>query len=138
MSQPLDERNQTWVSEMQASLDSTRGAIQQGHVVRFADGTLRVVSHVWMDATNQPASIQTSDLTAGDARLHLCNYRGLAYLEYSGGLYCDVPFDTFTQTSENAQVAVWFWNHQISGAGRGVYTMVSVPIWDCALLPNSV
>lgn len=134
---PLDDKNQTWVAAMQASLDATHRAIQQGHVVRFADGTMRVVSHVWHDEANQLDAIQTSDMT-GDARLHLSSYAGTAYLEYSGGLYGGVPFSTFTLSPHVSEVTVWLWHHQIAGAGRGVYTTVRVPIWDCSLMPNSV
>jgi len=122
---------------MQARLDATHRAIQQGHVVRFADGTMRVVSHVWRDEANQPDAIQTSEIT-GDARLHLGSYAGMAYLEYSGGLYGGVSFATFNLSPQFTQVTVWLWHHQIAGAGRGVYATVRVPIWDCSLMPNSV
>lgn len=134
----LDPRDQEYLEQMQSSMDAMREHIQVGHVVRFADGTMRVVSHVWHDEHDAPDSIQTSDMH-GDARLHLgISVRGVAYMEYSGGLYSGIPLSSLMRSNNFTYVDVWIWHHKFAGAGRGVSAKARVPIWECAWMPNRV
>jgi hypothetical protein len=123
----LDERNQKILSDRQSAFlsDST---IKSGDFVRFVDGTLRRVSHVWTDARNKPDSIQTS--TGGSF------YIGNGYMSFSGGLYSGVDFAQFTRTDETMHGRCWFFDHDHARAGGGVEVEVLCPVWNCAELPE--
>jgi hypothetical protein len=109
----LDERNQKILSDRQSAFlsDST---IKSGDFVRFVDGTLRRVSHVWTDARNKPDSIQTS--TGGSF------YIGNGYMSFSGGLYSGVDFAQFTRTDETMHGRCWFLTmHEPGEASKSKY-----------------
>ncbi len=114
----LDERDRNILAERLSALDNVGGQ-RVGDFVRFADGTLRRISYLWDNAA------QTSD---GGSY-----YLGDGHVSMSGSLYPHVPFATLTLTDERRGGSVWFFHHDIWGAGRGVNATIPFRVYICAL-----
>lgn len=129
----LDERDQAILNERQNALNQ-RTEIKSGDFVRFADGTLRQVSHVWKDENEQPEGIQTSTSHGkGDSSFYL----GKGYMSFSGGLFTSVPASTFTRSNETLTSGAWFFHHDYACAGGGIQVEVSLPLWLCSEIAPS-
>lgn len=129
MSRPpqFDDRDQSILDERQAAYLEREGP-QVGHWVRFADGVLRRISHVWDWGEPDKVSIQTSD--GGSF------YLGKWYMNFSGGLYPGVPATTFRPTDELKPAPAWFFHHDYCQAHNGVHVQVPCPVWECTQPAN--
>lgn len=121
MNRQLDERDAAILAERVGSLAEITTP-KVGDWVRFADGKLRRISHVWDWDDGNPLA-QTSD----SGSYHL----GDGYISMSGGLYPPVPTSTLTATDERRMGYVWFFHHNRSQAHNGVTTAISFPVWSC-------
>lgn len=120
----FDERDQAILDERQAAFLARTGP-QVGHYVRFADGTMRRISHVWDWGEPEKVSVQTSD--AGSWHL------GGSWISFSGSLYTGIPATTLTKTGETKDGRVWLFHHGFAGAYRGVNAHIPLPVWECSL-----
>ena len=110
-----------------AFLRRRRREPKQGDFVRFADGVLRRIAHVWTDSNGDVVSVQTS--YSNDSSFYL----GLGYMEFSGSLYPGVPPETLKRTKERMPGSCWFFHHDFARAHNGVYVKVDCPVWECSL-----
>lgn len=120
----LDERDTAILARRTAMLDADTD-LRVGDFVRFADGTLRRVSHIWRDEQDRPESVQTSN---GGTY-----YLGDGYVSMSGGLYRGVPASTLSLTAESRDGWVWFFHHDWTRAHNGVDVMVPFRVYECSL-----
>jgi hypothetical protein len=123
----FDDRDQGILAARMASYDTIQGP-RVGDFIRFTDGVLVRVSHVWEDG-----KVQTTDGRFG-ARFYLGDVsdRG-AYISFSGGLDEGVWKNTLTQTEETMEGSVWFFHHGFTGGGRGVDTKATFRVFACSL-----
>lgn len=128
----MDERDHVILKERAAAFLARR-EVKQGDYIRFNDGVLRRVSHVWKDENNQPESVQTAD-----ARFGSSFYLGTGYMEFSGGLYSGIPAGTLTRTEELIDGACWFFHHDYVTAHNGVYGSIPCPVWNCSMEANQI
>lgn len=120
----LDEvADAAMVAERMATLDAIEG-IRVGDWVRFADGTMRRVSHHW----GEEYGVQTSD--GGSF------YLGDGYVSFSGSLHPTVPLDSLTPTDEMADGWVWVFHHDMHRAHNGVDVLVPFRVFTCSLEAN--
>lgn len=82
-----------------------------GDWIAMRDGTLRRFSHNWGDGLQ--VTIGNGDCGSF--------YFARGCMSYSGGLDPIVPLADIIETSEIRNGAAWFFHHDSSGAGRGVY-----------------
>jgi hypothetical protein len=94
-----------------------------GDFVRFANGTLRRISHHWVNR------VQTSDTPGGSY------YLGDGWLSYSGSLYPSVPIESLTLTDETLDGAVWFFDRDWMRASARVLARVAFRVYTCPLDP---
>jgi hypothetical protein len=121
----IDERDTAILEKRQAEF-LKNDKPKQGDFIRFADGTLRRVTHVWTE-NNKPELCQTNE-NASDGSFYLGN----GFMSYSGGLLSGVQADTLTRTQEIIKGAAWFFHHDFATAGGGVYITVDCPVWECS------
>lgn len=118
----LDDRDQVILRDRQEARDKRRGEMMQGDFVRFSDGSIRIISHVWDDG------VQTSK----GGSIFLCSTGGGSF---SGSLDTSTPKELFTLSEDRMEGHFWFFHHNSSGAGRGKNCKVECQVWDCASLP---
>lgn len=114
----LDERDQAILDARVSALNAIPGP-RVGDFVRFADGTIRRISHIWDDGP------QTSD---GGSY-----YLGNGYVSMSGGLFPHVPNSSITPTEEKREGSAWFFHHDYATAHNGVGVLVAFRVFDCSL-----
>jgi hypothetical protein len=125
----MDERDTEILNVRQAAF-LARTEPKQGDFVRFADGTLRRISHVWFDENGKASHIQTSH--GGTF------YVGEGYMSYSSGaLFSSIEAGKFTRTGEIIAGRAWFFHHDLACAGGGVDVIVNCPVWECSEQPNA-
>ncbi len=93
-----------------------------GDFVRFADGTLRQISHDWDEY-----GVQTSDGGSW--------YLEEGYVSFSGGLYGCTPTEALTLTRERREGNVWFFHHNYRTAGGGVHAWVPFRVYESTEQP---
>ena len=120
----MDKRDEELLKQRSATF-LERKYIKSGDFVRFADGTIRRVSHVW---TDEPVGIQTSDNGSW--------YLGNGYMSFSGGLFCPIPAASMTRTDETMSGACWFFHHDFAYRDNGIYTSIPCPVWNCSIEAN--
>lgn len=125
----FDDRDREILDERRAAYFERKG-IQSGDFVRFSDGTLRRVSHVWTDEQYSPEIIQTSG--GGDMSFYL----GKGYMSFSGSLHPGLDAALFTPTDELMDGYAWFFHHDMSMAHNGVNVTVPCRVWLANCLPN--
>ena len=120
-----DEKNQA-ILRRRIELWEKKTGPKQGDFVRFADGELRLISHVWdcYEDVNKWA-IQTSK--SGSL------YFGDGYMDFSGGLDSGIDFSHFKLTDDKQDQTCWFFDHDWARAGGAVYAKVPAPVWVCDL-----
>lgn len=95
-----------------------------GDFVRFADDTLRRISHIWETEDGEPEAVQTSD--GGSF------YLGRGCVSFSGSLYHSVPVDTLWQAGYH-QGRVWVFHHDHHRAHNGVDFDVTFRVYACTM-----
>jgi hypothetical protein len=98
---------------------------REGEFVRFADGTVRRISHVWRDEHDTVLSVQTSDSGS--------YYLGRGYMTMSGSLFRGVKPDTLKATEERMVGRAWFFHHDMHQAHNAVHVEIRLRVWDCSL-----
>lgn len=109
-----------------------------GDVVVFPRGERLRISYVW-DRGEQPSEIQTS---------HQGNWywADKGHMDFSGALLVPIPADTFAHEGEHAEVAAWFFHHDLTLAQKhdlkctrnSVDVIARVRVWrTTADLPTS-
>ena len=127
--QALDERDEKILIERQAALNARSAAIKSGDFVRFADGKILQVSHVWLDGNDQPEAVQTS---VSHGHKDSSFYLGQGYMSFSGGLFSSIPASKFIRTREAMVSGAWFFHHDYACAGGGKQVQVILPVWECS------
>jgi hypothetical protein len=124
----FDEKDAEILRVNMEALDQRPG-IRTGDIIRFACGTVARVAHVWTQDEEiesvQPAS---SPGAHGDGY-----YLGKGYVSMSGGLNPSIKIEHFTDTGEKQDALVWFFHHNWSGAGHGVFTTAPFRVFTCDL-----
>lgn len=123
----LDKTDQELLT-LKISLWENKRYIKSGDFVRFKDGTLRRVSHVWQGDHGRPDFIQTSDRGSF--------YFGNGYMSFSGGLRPGLDASLFSLTNETIEGWAWFFSHDIRKANNAVNVKVPCQVWAAACLPN--
>lgn len=99
---------------------------KQGDFIRFADGSIKRIAHVWKDENDNPLYIQPT-LYRGDSSFYL----GESYMSFSGSLDTGIDACHFARTNETMPGNVWFFRHDYARAHNGVYTTIQCPVWNC-------
>jgi hypothetical protein len=118
-----DERDAAILLERIAELDAVDGP-RCGDFVRFADGVLRRISHLWQWGDPTMDGAQTSDGGSW--------YLGHGYTSFSGSLYPIVRFPTLTLTDETRMGSVWFFHRDHHSAHNGVDVMIPFRVYECS------
>jgi len=118
----MDERDTAILAERVTAYDKHTGP-RVGDFVRFADGTMRRISHDWGD------SVQTS--SGG------LFYLGKGYASFSGSLFHGVPPETLTYTGEASEGDAWFFHHDHHTAHNGVDVSMGFRVFVCSLEAQS-
>jgi hypothetical protein len=119
------------ILRVRAAAFLARQQVKQGDFIRFANGTIRRVSHVWTDENNQPDGVQTTMKDTGGSF-----YLGDGYMSYSGGMWPSIPANTLTRAVELMDGRAWFFHHDYSQAHNGIDVNIPCPVWDCTLEAN--
>ena len=101
----LDERDSAIFSERFHAYQDIHGP-RVGDFVRFADGHLERISHIW------PDGVQTSE--GGSF------YLGDGYISFSGGLNPLIPSSELEYHADHKRGSVWFFHHDYWQAHNGV------------------
>lgn len=112
-----DERDEEILTQRINELDAV-STPRCGDFVRFADGHLERISHVWDDG------VQTSE--GGSF------YLGSGYVSFSGGLNPAIPMDELQLSSENHSGSCWFFHHDYFTAHNGIRAEIAFRIYDVA------
>lgn len=120
----LDDRDQAILAQRRAVLNHYKG-VRVGDFVRFADGVVRRVAHIWRDEDGIDFSIQTSN---GGSY-----YLGTGYVSMSGSLYDGIKPWVLTRTDELREGSVWFFHHDLAGAGRGVNATMEFRVYQASV-----
>lgn len=127
----MDEQDTQILARRQAQLDA-RTEAKAGDIIRFPDGTIKRMAHVWTDENGKAESIQPSSHD-GDS----CCYLGEGgYQSYSGGLLPGIDARKFTRTTETMEGSAWFFHHDYARAHNGIDVKVTLPVWDCEPIKN--
>jgi hypothetical protein len=116
----LDERDATILADRGRQLDAVAGP-RCGDFVRFADGRLERVSHVW---DWEPEGVQTSEGGSW--------YLGGGYCSFSGGLNPSIPLGELTLTDERRLGSCWFFHHDWAEADNSVGVELPFRVYDVA------
>jgi hypothetical protein len=116
----LDKKDQEILAARVAAFDPTEGP-RVGDYVEFADGIIRLISHVWADDAEWRGGVQTSD--GGSF------YLGDGYMSFSGGLYMSVPHESLTLTEDTRETRVWFFHHDYHTAHNGIDALITMRVW---------
>lgn len=116
----MDTRDLEILKTRQAAILACDG-IGQGDLIRFTDGVIMTVAHVWEDHHIQPAFLFAGSL-----------YLGNGYMSFSGSLEDGIDFSHFTPTNETMTGGrVWFFHHDYATAGGGIDVQVKRKVWNC-------
>lgn len=96
--------------------------LMSGDYIIRPDGTYTRVTHIWGYGKND--TIQTGGDVYG--RYYL---QDGGYLDYSGGLDSGYKFSQLAKTNKTKIGWVWFFHHNVSGAGRGVDFPAKMRVW---------
>lgn len=118
----LDEKDTAILAERQAAI-LAESRIKQGDFIRFNDGVVMVVAHVWRDKNDNPKSIQP----ARGGSLYLGN----GYMEFSGSPESGIDYSHFRATDETISGECWFFHHNYATAGGGIEVTASRHVWEC-------
>lgn len=122
----FDERDAALLAERQQARNALSARFPHpcvGDAVTFADGKTGFVSYLW-DIESEPADTWGVQTSRGGS-FYLCEGGGMSF---SGGLDPSIPRAKFHEDGTRTMRA-WFFHHNISGAGRGVYFDVTVRHW---------
>lgn len=117
-----DPRNRAILERRLNSYNQRDQRPRVGDFVRYRDGRMERVAHLW-DTGLQPGG---GSFYLGE------NLGGRAYISMSGGLDPTMPYDAFTLTTETKLGSVWFFDKDVSGAGRGVDYYVPFRVYECS------
>ncbi|MDB5253896.1 MAG: hypothetical protein JWP27_3065 [Flaviaesturariibacter sp.] len=123
----LDQHDRAAVAAAQANRDARPVQVEDGDYVRFADGQLRRVSHVWRFPADKDGPAVFSVQTSRGGSWHMSTPAG--HVSFSGGLDSGRPGDAFTDTGERLDGSVWVWHHGRPAAHNGVAAVVSFRVW---------
>ncbi len=115
----MNERDKQILAIRQAAF-ITRTAAKAGDVIRFNDGKLARMAHVWDDCIQPTIHINSGSF-----------YVGEGYMSYSGGLESSIPMDKFTRTNETIPARAWFFHNDWAQAHNGIDVMIDCPVWEC-------
>lgn len=115
----FDDRDATILAKRAALLDAIPGP-RVGDWIRFEDGSLYRISHLWVWGDPDDGA----QISEGGSW-----YLGEGYVSFSGALYPSIPLTTLTRTDETRPGSVWFFHHNVSGAGRGVYASLPFRVY---------
>ena len=104
--------NEEILKDRTDAFNSHSGA-RVGDYLKLPDGQYTRFTHLWED------SIQTGGTEGGS--YYLGNSGNLSY---SGGLDPGVKLSDIEETTERKKGSIWFFDKDISGAGRGVYNLI--------------
>lgn len=121
----FDDRDQEILTKRQA-LFTARKYPKVGDFIRFPNGTMKRIAHVWTDDNNRAEWIQP---TAGNGDTSF--YLGDGYMSFSGSLNSAIYAENFTETAETMQGSAWFFHHDFAQAHNGVYVKVNCRVWNC-------
>ena len=127
----LDERDQAIYDNRQAAfLDrKSESDIRQGDFIRFKDGALKRVAHVWKDIEGFEDSVQPTSARGNSGSFYI----GGGWASFSGALDSSIPFSTFKKTNEFIPDGYfWFFHHDFAYAHNGVYVFMKTPVWECS------
>jgi hypothetical protein len=122
-----DEQDNAIAEERQAAF-LNRQEIKSGDFIRFPDGTLKRVAHVWKDENDKPESIQPTMYEAGR---DWSFYLGEGWMSFSGSLNTGIAASHFRKTDELMQGTCWFFHHDYATAGGAVYYKINCRVWQC-------
>ena len=97
---------------------------QVGDFVRFSDGKLHRISHIW----DNDGIAQTSDNSCG-----MSFYLDEGYATYSGGLFRGVSVYDMELSEETRDGKFWFFHHDWAEAHNGVDVSIPCRVWECDL-----
>ena len=100
--------------------------IRVGDWVRFPDGTMNRVTHIW--DVEPERQIQTGGNGCGF-------YLGDGYISYSGGLDPAVPESKFTLVPETKLGWVWFFKKNYRAAHNGIDYEMPFRVFECSADP---
>ena len=120
----LDERDNDILRERQIAF-TARTKAKPGDFIRFPDGTIKRIAHVWTDENGKAEDIQPTT-GSGDISFYL----GDGYMSYSGGLDQSIGACKFTRTGETMKGRAWFFHHDYAQAHNGIDVMVDCPVWE--------
>lgn len=123
----LDQQDQSILQARQASFTAIAEP-KQGDFIRFANGTIKRIAHVWADENGKAETIQPT-MYRGDSSFYL----GDGYMSFSGSLNTGIPAAKFHRTSETMPGSAWFFHHDYATAHNGVNVTVNCPVWECEL-----
>lgn len=111
----LDARDAEILAERVKAFDQIAGP-RVGDFVEFSNGVTHRFAHDWGER-----GLQT---TAGGSW-----YLGKGYVSFSGGLDPCIPRDSLTDTGDTREGDVWFFHHDLWGAGRGIDARVTFRVY---------
>lgn len=123
----FDQQDAEILAQRQESILARKGPIQ-GDFIRFQDGSLKRIAHVWRDENDNPEYIQPTYYD-GDGSFYLGN----GYMSYSGSLDTGIPWTMFAPTTETIPGHVWFFHHDYPRCQGGVQAKVNCHVWHCYL-----
>lgn len=100
------------------SLYNEKTGVRVGDWLELPHGEFTRFTHAWDD------HIQTGGGSGG-------YYLGNGYLSYSGGLDSGIKRSDIIPTEQTKRGNIWFFDKDISGAGRGVYFDVEFRVFKC-------
>lgn len=121
----LDPQDQKILIERQAMF-TARTEPKQGDFIRFADGSIKRMAHVWKYIGEE------SDIQPTAGRGDQSFYLGEGYMSFSGGLDSAIPAHKFTRTNETMPGWCWFFHHDWPKAHNGINVQILCPVWECA------
>ena len=113
----LDERDAAIFSERFHAYQDIHGP-RVGDFVRFADGRLERISHIWNDG------VQTSE--SGSF------YLGKGYCSFSGSLNPLIPSAELEYRADHKRGPVWFFHHDHWRASNGVHASMDFRVYEVA------
>jgi len=119
----LDDRDAAILERSLTARANLTGPLE-GDALRYSDGTVVRIAHVWHDEHGAPEHVQPA---MGAGSYHLSD---TGHMSMSGGLWSPVPAADLTPTDERRDVTAWFFHHGWMKAHNGINVTVSVPVWQ--------
>lgn len=117
----LDARDTDIRDERARILREHEGGPGIGEYVDYPDGVTRRIAYLWWDSTYQPSAGSSTYYLGREGRLN-----------HSGSLEPSRPITELEPAGRVRAGRVWFFSHDLWGAGRGVDTYVDVRVWRAA------